>query len=169
MVKNKIVPNLSVLERLLSLLLCMFLLQYKVRPVYNTNLNNLFYSVFTLICVIVTIGVLLFWEMLYKICSKQIYKYSGTLNYLLETTLFPTAIILKLFLSLFDPVYKTCLNVKQLSKFSLVQDFWSLTSKFLLSIIMLICLFLFHSILLNIDTTQKLVVNDKLIVLHPCA
>ena len=61
--------------------------------------------------------------MLYKICSKQIYKYSGTLNYLLETTLFPTASILKLFLSLFDPVYKTCLNVKQLSKFSLVQDF----------------------------------------------
>ena len=110
-----------------------------------------------------TIGVLLFWEMLYKICSKQIYKYS-----LLETTLFPAAIILKLFLSLFDPVYKTCLNVKQLSKFSLVQDFWSLTSKFLLSIIMLMCLFLFHSILLNIDTTQKLVVNDKLIVLHPC-
>ena len=89
MLYNKIVPNLSVfnLERLLSLLLCMFLLQYKVtKTSLQHHLNNLFYSVFTLICVIVTIGVLLFWEMLYKICSKQIYKYSGTLNYLLKTT-----------------------------------------------------------------------------------
>ena len=131
---NQIVPNLSVVERLLSLLLCMFLLQFKVRQVYNTNLNNLFYYVFTLICVILTItGVQLYWEMAYKICSKQTFKYNETLNDLLETTLFPTVIILKLLLSLLDPVYKTCLNVKQLSKFS----------KFLLAIIMLICLFSF--------------------------
>lgn len=105
---NKIVPNLSVLERLLPLLLCLFLLQFKVRQVHNTNLYNLFYSVFTLMCIIVTLVVLLYWEIVYKICSKPIFKYNRTLNYLLETTLFPAVIILKLLLCLLDPVYKTC-------------------------------------------------------------
>lgn len=159
---NKIVPNLSVLERLLPLLLCLFLLQFKVRQVHNTNLYNLFYSVFTLMCIIVTLVVLLYWEIVYKICPKPIFKYNRTLNYLLETTLFPAVIILKLLLCLLDPVYKTCLNVKPLSKFSLVQYFWSLTSKFFLSIIMITCLFLFHGILLNFDTTQNLVLVHKL-------
>ena len=62
MLQTQIVPNLSVVERLVSLLLCLFLLQFKVRQVYNTNLHNLFYSFVTLICVIVTISVLLYWE-----------------------------------------------------------------------------------------------------------
>lgn len=43
-----------------------------------------------------------------------------------------------------------------------MQYFWSLTSKFFLSIIMITCLFLFHGILLNFDTTQNLVLVHKL-------
>ena len=56
-------------------------------------------------------------------------KYSQTLNYLPEIIFFPSVFIIKLFLHLLEPLYKTCLQFKSTSKYSLVQYFWSLASK----------------------------------------
>ena len=46
-------------------------------------------------------------------------KYSQTLNYLLEIIFFPSIFIVKLFLHLLEPLYKTCLQFKSTSKYSL--------------------------------------------------
>ena len=145
MFHNKIVSHLGVLERLLLLLLCLVLLQFKLRKFHPTNnyFSNLFYFTFSLICIIGTIIVLINWKMMCKACSRQIVKYSQTLDYFLETLLFPAVVILKMVLFMLEPVYKTCFNIKSQSKFSLVQYFWSLASKVFLSTIMIMCLFLF--------------------------
>ena len=84
-------------------------------------------------------------------------KHRTTLNCLLELLLFPAVIILKLFLSLLDPVYKSLLHVHLTPRFnfSLVQYFWSLKSKVFLSSLMTICLFVSHGILLHLGITNS--------------
>ena len=81
-------------------------------------------------------------------------KHNTTLNCLLELLLFFAVIILKLFLSLVDPVYKIVLHLTPQFNFSLVQYFWCLKSKFFLLSLMTICLFVSHGILLNLGITQ---------------
>ena len=83
----------------------------------------------TLVCVVVTVIVLMNWKVICNTFSRQIAKYSQTLNYLLEINFFPSVFITKLFLHLLEPLYKTCLQFKSTSKYSLVQYFWSLASK----------------------------------------
>ena len=62
---------------------------------------------------------------MYRICLRKMFKYSATLNCLLETVLFPAAIILRIFLSLLAPVYKILLYIQPQCNFSLVPHFWS--------------------------------------------
>lgn len=81
-------------------------------------------------------------------------KYRSTLNCLLEMLLFPAVIILKLFLSLLDPVYKILFHVKPEFNFSLVQYFWRLKSQLFFSCLMTICLFVSHGFLLNLGITK---------------
>ena len=82
-------------------------------------------------------------------------KYRSTLNCLLEMLLLPAVIILKLFLSLLDPVYNILLHVKPQFNFSLVQYFQTLKSQLLFSCLMTICLFVSHGFLLNLGITQN--------------
>ena len=96
---------------------------------------------------------------MFKTFSKQIVKHSKTLNCSMEITLFPAAVILKLVLRLLEPLYKTCLNLKPQTKFSLVQYFWSLASKAFLSTVVDMCLSLYYSIMLNLCGNQTLVVG----------
>ena len=77
-------------------------------------------------------------------------KYSQTLNYLLQIFFFPSVFTIKLFLHLLEPLYKTCLQFKSTSKYSLVQYFLSLVSKVFLSTVMVTCLLLYYSTLFNI-------------------
>ena len=99
--------------------------------------------------------------MMCRTCSKQIVKYNQRLNYILEIILCPAVVLLRLFLSPLEPLYKTCLPVKPQSKFSLVQYFWSLASKVFLSTVIITCVFLYYSILLNLGTTQTLLAVSK--------
>ena len=69
------------------------------------------------------------WKVICSTFSRQIAKYTQTLNYLLEINFFPSVFITKLFLHPLKPLYKTCLQFKSTSKYSLVQHFWSLASK----------------------------------------
>ena len=62
---------------------------------------------------------------------------------------------------LLEPLYKACLHIKPQSKFSLMQYFWSLASKVFLSTVMVTCLLLYYSILLNLSTNQALVVGHS--------
>ena len=82
-------------------------------------------------------------------------KYRSTLNCLLEMLLLPAVIILKLFLSLLDPVYNILLHVKPQFNFSLVQYFQRLKSQLFFSCLMTICLFVSHGFLLNLGITQN--------------
>ena len=83
-------------------------------------------------------------------------KYSQTPNYLLGIIFFPSIFIIKLFLPLLEPLYKTCLQFKSTSKYSLVQYFWSLAPKVFLSNVMVTCLLLYCSTLFNITTILSL-------------
>ena len=69
--------------------------------------------------------------------------------------LLPAVIILKLFLSLLDPVYNILLHVKPQFDFSLVQYFRRLKSQLFFSYLMTICLFVSHGFLLNLGITKK--------------
>ena len=82
-------------------------------------------------------------------------KYRSTLNCLLEMLLLPAVIILKLFLSLLDPVYNILLHVKPQFNFSLVQYFQRLKSQLFSSCLMTICLFVSHGFLLNLGITKN--------------
>ena len=82
-------------------------------------------------------------------------KHRTTLNCLLELLLFPAVIILKLFLSLLDPVGKIVLHLTPDLNFSQVQHFWSLKSKLFLSSVMIISLFVSHGTLLNLGIAQN--------------
>ena len=126
---TKIDSNLGVLQWAMLLLLCLCLQQFKTRHFHLILLSNLLYSTLTLVCVVVTVIVLMNWKVICNTFSRQIAKYSQTLNYLLEINFFPSVFITKLFLHLLEPLYKTCLQFKSTSKYSLVQYFWSLASK----------------------------------------
>ena len=69
--------------------------------------------------------------------------------------LLPAVIILKLFLSLLDPVYNILLHVKPQFNFSLVQYFQRLKSQLFFSCLMTICLFVSHGFLLNLGITNN--------------
>ena len=125
---TKIDSNLGVLQWAM-LLLCLCLQQFKTRHFHLILLSNLLYSTLTLVCVVVTVIVLMNWKVICNTFSRQIAKYSQTLNYLLEINFFPSVFITKLFLHLLEPLFKTCLQFKSTSKYSLAQYFWSLASK----------------------------------------
>ena len=143
------------------LLLCSCLQQFKTRHFHLILLSNLLYSTLTLVCFVVTVIVLMNWKVICDTCSRQIAKYSQTLNYLLEIISFPSVFIIKLFLYLLEPLYKNCLQFKSTSKYSLVQYLWSLASKVFLSTVMVTCLLLYYSILFNITTIQSLAVENS--------
>ena len=147
--------NLDLVKMLVSFLLSLFLIHFKVRLIQNFSLSNFFISVLALTTIIFTLTFMLCRKVLYLTSWRQMVKHRTTLNCLLELLLFPAVIILKLFLSLLDPVYKIVLHVTPQFNFSLVEYFWSLKSKFFLSSIMTICLFVSHSILLNLGITQN--------------
>ena len=69
--------------------------------------------------------------------------------------LLPAVIILKLFLSLLDPVYNILLHVKPQFNFSLVQYFRRLKSQLFFSYLMTICLFVSDGFLLNLGITKN--------------
>ena len=94
------------------------------------------------------------------------FKYCTTLNCVLEILLFPAVIILKLFLTFLDPVYKNMLHVKPPFKFSLKKHFWSLTSNIFLSSLMTIHLFVFHGILSKLCATHQLMLDLELHTAH---
>ena len=143
------------------LLLRSCLQQFKTRHFHLILLSNLLYSTLTLVCFVVTVIVLMNWKVICDTCSRQIAKYSQTLNYLLEIISFPSVFIIKLFLHLLEPLYKNCLQFKSTSKYSLVQYLWSLASKVFLSTVMVTCLLLYYSILFNITTIQSLAVENS--------
>ena len=134
--------NMDVAKMLVCFLLSLFIIHFKVRLIQNFNLSNFFVSVLTLTTIIFTLTFLLYRKVLCIISLRQMVKHRTTLNCLLELLLFPAVIILKLFLSLLDPVYKSLLHVHLTPRFnfSLVQYFWSLKSKVFLSSLMTICL-----------------------------
>ena len=70
--------------------------QFKTMQFYHTLLSNLFYSTITFVCAVLTIIVLMNWEIMCKTCSKHMVKYSQTQNYLLEIIFFPAVVNIKL-------------------------------------------------------------------------
>lgn len=154
---SQTMQNLDGLKVLVSSLLSFFLIHFKVRLFQNINLSNLFVSILLLTCVGVALFFLLYWKEVYIICLRQVFKYNTTINCLLEMLLFPAVIILKLFLSLLNPVYNILFHIRPQFKFSLVHHFWGITSKFFLFSLMTVYLFVFHGILLNLGTTPNLV------------
>ena len=159
--QNQITTKLSVLGKYSPLVLSLFLLQYKVRQVHNPDLNNLFSAMFSFFVITITLITPFCWEMVYKTCYYQILKSHKGINYSLELLLFPGVIILRMCLSLLEPVYNLCLQAKPVHKFSLVQYVWSLASKFFLPTIMLTFVLFFHCIIFNLDS-QNLLVDHKL-------
>ena len=116
---------------------------------------------FSFFVITITLITLFCWEMVYKTCYYQILKYHKGINYSLELLLFPGVIILRMCLSLLEPVYNLCLQAKPVHKFSLVQYVWSLASKFFLPTIMLTFVLFLHCIIFNLDS-QNLLVDHKL-------
>ena len=117
--------NLDVVKMLVSFLLSLSFIQFKVRLIQNFNLWNVFASILALTTVIFTLTPLLYRKVLYLTSLRQMVKHRTTFNYcLLEFLLFPAVIILKLFLSLLDPVYKIVSHLTPPFNFLLVQYFW---------------------------------------------
>ena len=140
------------------LLLCSCLQQFKTRLFHLILLSNLLYSTSTLVCVVVPVIVLMNWTTLVQGQLQNKAKH----NYLLDIILFPSVLIIKLFLYLLEGLYKTCLQFKATSKYSFVQCLWSLALKVFLPTVMVTCLLLYYSILFNIITTnQSLVVGNS--------
>ena len=133
---------------LVAFLLSLFFVQVKVRLIQNLNLSNVFISILALTTVIFTLTFLLYRKVLYLTSLRQMVKHRTTLNCLLELLLFPAVIILKLFLSLRDQVYKIVLQNCVTSHASF-QPFTG--AKF----VMTVCLFVFHGILPNLGITQN--------------
>ena len=71
-------------------------------------LNLDFYFSHTLI----TLIFLFYWNVLYRICLRLMVKHNTLLNWALEILLFPAVIILRVFLSLLDSLYKVLLHIK---------------------------------------------------------
>ena len=135
--------TLHVMKMLVSSVLSFFIIHLKVRVIQNFNLSNFLISLLALTTIIFTLIFLFYRKVLCMVSLRQIIKYRSTLNCLLEMLLFPAVIILKLFLSLLDPVYKILFHVKPEFNFSLVQYFWRLKSQLFFSCLMTICLFFF--------------------------
>ena len=74
---------------------------------------------------------------------------------------FPSVVIIRLVLHFLDPLHKSCLQIKSKCRFSLVHYFWSLASKIFLFLVMVTCLLLYYSILLNLSPTQTLAVRHS--------
>ena len=55
----------------------------------------------------------------------------------------PSVVIIRLVLHFFDPLYKSCLQIKSKFRFSLVHYFWSLASNIFLFLVMVTCLLLY--------------------------
>ena len=89
--------NLDVVKMLMSFLLSLFFIRFKVRLIQNFNLSNFFISVLTLTTIIFTLTFLLYRKVLYLTSLAQMVKHRTTLNCLLELLLFPAVIILKLY------------------------------------------------------------------------
>ena len=106
-----------------SFILPIFLIQFKVRLFQNVYISNLFISILALTCIIITLTFLFYWNVLYRFCLRLMVKYNTLLNWVLEILLFAAVIILRVFLSLLDPLYKVLLHIKPQVKFSLVQYF----------------------------------------------
>ena len=115
--------TLHVVKMLVSSVLSFFIIHFKVRVIQNFNLSNFLVSLLALTTILFTLTVLFYRKVLCMVSLRQMIKYRSTLNCLLEMLLFPAVIILKLFLSLFDPVYKLLFHVKPEFNFSLVQYF----------------------------------------------
>ena len=101
------------------------------------------------------------WKVICDTCSRQIAKYSQTLNYLLEIISFPSVFIIKLFLHLLEPLYKTCLQFKSIIQILPFAIFLESSIKSFLSTVMVTCLLLYYSILFNITTIQSLAVGNS--------
>ena len=117
--------KLDVVKMLVSFLLSLSFIQFKVRQIQTFNLWNVFASILALTTVIFTLTLLLYRKVLYLTSLRQMVKHRTTFNCLLELLLFPAVIILKLFLSLLDPVYKLVSHLTPPFNFLLVQYFWS--------------------------------------------
>ena len=109
--------NLDVVKMLVSFLLSLFFIHFKVRLIHNFNLSNFFIYVFALTTIIFTHIFLLCRRVSYLISLRQMVQHRTTLNCLLELLLFPAVIILKLFLPLLDLVYKIVLHLALNSTF----------------------------------------------------
>ena len=68
-----------------------------------------------------------------------------------------SVVIIILVLHFLEPLYKSCLQIKSKSRFSLVHYFWSLASKIFLFLVVL----LYYSILLNLSPTRTLGVGHS--------
>ena len=158
---RKILSNLCVLQWALLLVLCLCLQHLKIRQCPLTFLSSFCYSTFTLVFGMLTILIFMKWETIYNTCSKKIVKYSHTLNSLLEMIFTPSVAIIRLVLHFLEPLYKSCLQIKSKSRFSLVHYFWSLASKIFLFLVMVTCLLLYYSILLNLSPTRTLGVGHS--------
>ena len=98
---------------------------------------------------------------IYNTCLKKIVKYSHSLNSLLEMIFFPSVVIIRVVLPFLELLRNICLQIKSRSRFSLVHYFWSLASKIFLFLVMVTCLLLYYSILLNLSPTQTLAVRHS--------
>lgn len=154
--------NMDVPKMVVSFILPIFLIQFKVRLFQNVYISNLFISILALTCIIITLTFLFYWNVLYRFCLRLMVKYNTLLNWVLEILLFAAVIILRVFLSLLDPLYKVLLHIKPQVKFSLVQYFWHKKSKCFLSSLITTCLLVFHGILFNLGTTHNLVLDCEL-------
>ena len=98
---------------------------------------------------------------IYNTCLKKIVKYSHSLNSLLEMIFFPSVVIIRVVLPFLELLRNICLQIKSRSRFSLVHYFWSLASKIFLFLVMVTCLLLYYSILLNLSPTRTLGVGHS--------
>ena len=74
---------------------------------------------------------------------------------------FPSVVIIRVVLPFLELLRNICLQIKSRSRFSLVHYFWSLASKIFLFLVMVTCLLLYYSILLNLSPTQTLAVRHS--------
>ena len=114
-IHRKIMQNLDGLQLMVSFLLSFILIHFKVRIFQNINL---LVSILVLTCFVIALLSLLYWKVAYQICLRQVFENNTTVNCFLEMLLFPGVIILKLLLSLLNPVYNTLLCIKPQFKFS---------------------------------------------------
>ena len=114
--------TLHVMKMLVSSVLSFFIIRLKVRVIQNFNLSNFLVSLLALTTILLTLTFLFYRKVLCMVSLRQMIKYRSTLNCLLEMLLFPAVIILKLFLSLLDPVYNILLHAKPFHWYNIFGD-----------------------------------------------